>query len=253
MTLPPDLVSCLCVTHNRVPMLTRAIHCFDRQTWPQRELVLLHEDGDTATRDFLAQLAHPLIRSIVVPTLPRLTQGAKRQLTLQAARGRYIATWDDDDWSAPERIAQQITVMRASGRPASVLERWIIHDQLLNQSWLSYARTWEASLVCERAAMPDYDDVQLSEDTRCLDRLLQRQHVVGARLAHTYIYLYHGNNIGSRAHFKRHIFKGSLQLPPAFGQRVARLLASPHAEPPIGADELQAAATAAQQGAPLTP
>ena len=240
MVSSDNLVSCLCITHQRVPMLRRAVGCFLAQTWPERELVVLHEDTDHATRDFVAKLAHPLIRTHVVPASPHITLGGKRRISIDVARGRYVATWDDDDWSAPTRLQQQIEGMRGVGQAVCTLERWIVHDQLLGQSWLSQARTWEASLVAERAVMPRYEDGERGTDRVSMDVLLAAGHVTALRAPHLYIYLYHGGNVGPRAHFKRNVFAQSTPLSPAFSRRVAALLASA-SEPAITPAELAAA------------
>jgi glycosyltransferase involved in cell wall biosynthesis len=234
------LVSCLCITHRRVPMLRRAVECFLAQTWPRRELLVVHEDVDTGTRDFLAQLDHPLIRSQVVPATPHLPLGAKRQISLEAARGRYIATWDDDDWSAPNRLAEQMQVIRESGLPACVMQRWVVYDQVLQQAWLSGPYTWEASLVAERAAMPAYEPHEKGEDLASMKVLIAAGHVSAIRSPHLYIYRYHGGNVGSRIHFKRNVFAHAKPLSSAFARRVAALLSSA-AEPPLALDELRAA------------
>src|SRR5262249_34837851 len=41
--------------------------------------------------------------------------GDKRNYALSLARGYYVAHWDDDDWSAPDRLLDQVTRLGASG------------------------------------------------------------------------------------------------------------------------------------------
>ena len=60
----PPLISCLCVTRNRVAMLRRAVNCFLDQIYSPRELVVLYESDDSATRDYLANLHEAQIRVI---------------------------------------------------------------------------------------------------------------------------------------------------------------------------------------------
>lgn len=59
----------------------QAIDCFESQTWPNKELVMLDEAG---------------------------TVGAKRNRCISLSRGEIIMHWDDDDWSAPGRMADQV-------------------------------------------------------------------------------------------------------------------------------------------------
>ena len=53
---PTPLISCLCVTRARVPLLKRAVACFHAQTYPQKELVLLYEHDDRETAAFIDTL-----------------------------------------------------------------------------------------------------------------------------------------------------------------------------------------------------
>ncbi|MBN9410427.1 MAG: glycosyltransferase family 2 protein [Burkholderiales bacterium] len=241
MTDHAPFISCLCITHRRVPMLRRAVHCFLSQSWQARELLVVHEDVDTDTRDFIAHLAHPQVRTLVVPAQPHVTLGGKRRLSVAAARGEWVATWDDDDWSAPTRLAEEADVLRASGLAAVTLERWIVHDERLGQSWLAQRRPWEASLLGRRDALPPYEDGERGTDRISMAWMAERGMVATLRRPHLYVYLYHGANVGSRVHFKRNIFAQSTPLSAAFSQRIARLLADPRHEAPPSSDELQAA------------
>ena len=40
-----------------------------------------------------------------------------RNICCAEARGEVIIHWDDDDWSAPERIAHQLAFMEKTGKP----------------------------------------------------------------------------------------------------------------------------------------
>jgi glycosyltransferase involved in cell wall biosynthesis len=42
--------------------------------------------------------------------------GAKRNLGCEAARGEIIAHWDDDDYSAPGRLEDQVRRILTSGK-----------------------------------------------------------------------------------------------------------------------------------------
>lgn len=221
-------------------MLRRAVDCFLGQTWPDRELLVIHEDIDTATAEFIASLAHPLIRTQVVPATPHIPLGRKRQMSIEAARGRYIATWDDDDWSGPTRLADQMAVIQGSGARACTLHQWIAYDQLLGQAWLTEPRTWEASLLAERAIVPKFGDGERGEDFFVVKAIVEAGHMAVLNSPHLYVYLYHGANVGSRVHFKRNVFAHAQACSPAFSQRVAQLMAST-GQPPLSAAEVQAA------------
>jgi O-antigen biosynthesis protein len=102
-------VTCLCLTRNRREWLPKAIQCFREQTYPSRELLILADGVDV--RDLVP--ASSQIRLIHIEE--GYTIGQKRNFGTGQARGEVIATWDDDDYSAPYRIEDQIVRLRSSG------------------------------------------------------------------------------------------------------------------------------------------
>jgi glycosyltransferase involved in cell wall biosynthesis len=108
-TLP--LVSCLCVTRNRREWLPKAIACFLAQDYENRELVIVADGEDV---------------SDVVPVDPRIklltlkqgpyTLGAKRNLGCMWLDAEIVAHFDDDDYSAPGRLTDQVTRLLESGK-----------------------------------------------------------------------------------------------------------------------------------------
>lgn len=220
------VVSCLCVTRNRVPKLRRAVTCFLRQSYPRRELVVLYESDDAATHDYLAGLAEPTVRALEIPVSPKQTLGALRNMAIQASLGDYIAQWDDDDWHGPERLTQQMQALRQSGQPACVLTRWLMYDEVTGNAYLSGPRAWEGSLLALRAAITPYADVQKGEDTQVVERLAATAQLVGLDSPQLYIYTYHGSNTWGRAHWRKNLLPQAQVLAPQEQQRILRLLAS---------------------------
>jgi len=105
---PLPLISCIMPTHNRRAFIGLALACFDAQTYPNRELVVI-DDGTDPVGDLLEN--HPNVRYARVST--RLTLGAKRNLACELAQGDLIAHWDDDDWYNPRRLSEQIAPLLA--------------------------------------------------------------------------------------------------------------------------------------------
>lgn len=103
-------VTCLCLTKNRRAWLPQAIRCFQQQTYPRRELLIL-ADGDDV-RD----LVPPDERIRLVHLEEGRTIGEKRNHGIGLAAGAIIAHWDDDDWSAPERLEDQVFRLVESGK-----------------------------------------------------------------------------------------------------------------------------------------
>lgn len=107
------LVSCVMPTFNRSRYLPAAIDCFLKQTYPNKELVIV-DDSNESSRPLLDSswpvryvfIAHRIL-------------GAKRNECCELAKGDIICHFDDDDWSAPDRIKRQVELLEASGKPVT--------------------------------------------------------------------------------------------------------------------------------------
>jgi glycosyltransferase involved in cell wall biosynthesis len=100
---PLPLVSCIMPTYNRRPFIPLSLSCFQAQTYPNRELIVV-DDGTDSVGDLLK--SDPQVRHIRI--VQRLSIGAKRNVACEQAHGTFIAHWDDDDWYAPQRLAAQL-------------------------------------------------------------------------------------------------------------------------------------------------
>ncbi len=208
------MVSCLCVTRGRVPLLRRAVACFQAQTYAARELVLLYESDDLATRDYARGLADPLIRCVEVPAVPRQPLGALRNLAIEASRGECIAQWDDDDWHSPARLAAQVGAMQEHRRPGCVLYRWLLYDGTTRRAYVSGQRPWEGSLVARREAVPPYPALKRLEDTPVVDAMFMQNLLVCLDVPELYVYTYHGANTWDRQHWAEQVLPWGTPLPP---------------------------------------
>jgi len=157
------LVSCIMPTAGRRQWVPRAIGYFLRQDYPNRELVILDDDG--AAED-------------LIPPDPRIrykklhgtrTLGAKRNLCVAESRGDLILHWDDDDWFAPHRISYQVGELLRAGAEICGLSRMLFHEPSSRRTWLYEYRRWLAggSLLYTRDfwSRQPFPDVQNGEDT----------------------------------------------------------------------------------------
>ena len=223
-TSAESLVSCLCVTRNRVPLLRRAVACFLQQSYHPRELVVVFESDDAATRDYLATLNEPAVSKIEIPCLPKQRLGTLRNLALAAAQGRYVAQWDDDDWYAPDRLTAQIGALRQSGRSGCLLPQWIIFDDGTKRAYLSAVRTWEGSMVALRSAVPPYPDLAQGEDTPVIKGLLDAGQLAFVNQPYLYVYVNHGGNTWDRTHFETNLLPHAQPLPPETATKIRQVL-----------------------------
>jgi glycosyltransferase involved in cell wall biosynthesis len=85
--------------------LPKAIQCFLEQTYENRELLIVADGEDV--RDLVPN--DERIRLVHIEEGRRI--GDKRNFGAALARGEIIAHWDDDDWSGPGRLADQVDRM----------------------------------------------------------------------------------------------------------------------------------------------
>lgn len=160
------LVSAIMPTRGRPEFAITAVEQWAMQTYRNRELVIV-DDADAPS--FPREV--PLGEGISYHRLPtRLTVGAKRNVACSRSRGEIICHWDDDDWSAPERIADQVTRLLETGAQVTGYRDMLFHDQQTGREWrylghnqqycvgssLLYLRTfWQAHVFENRNVAED--------------------------------------------------------------------------------------------------
>ena len=101
------MISCICPTRNRQGLIELAVTSFLNQTYKDSELVIL-DDGCPPT----VIPENPRIRYIRLSPVGRLTTGQKRNKCCENACGEVIAHFDDDDWSHPLRLEEQLARLK---------------------------------------------------------------------------------------------------------------------------------------------
>jgi glycosyltransferase involved in cell wall biosynthesis len=203
------LISCLMVTlpvPARLAAFRRSLADYRRQTWPNRELVIVLDQGRAEDRAAIRAAVAASDRGDIRIVEPEgaLTLGALRNVSMGAARGDIVCLWDDDDRYHPERLATQLGALRQSGRLASclseVMQYFPAHRRLYLTNWTATPLGIKpAALICRRTALIPYPetgpDARLGEDLVVLTELKQRDGIHGlAGLPHLYVYVSHGLN-----------------------------------------------------------
>lgn len=199
---PPPLVSCIMPTHNRRAFVELTLQCFQAQTWPSKELVVV-DDGTDPVGDLLE--GRPGVRYARVPC--RMTIGAKRNLACEMAQGEFIAHWDDDDWYSPRRLAEQMAPLMTQQCDATGLVTTHVLEMPSARFWtLSgnlHQRMFMGDVVGGTLLFPKsllrqgfrYPEMNLAEDAALIRQFSQRRKRI-QRVADPglFIYVRHGHN-----------------------------------------------------------
>lgn len=98
-------------TAARATWIRHAIRYYQRQTYPNRELVILSDGPEPL--DLPEAKDDPTIVSYHRPNA-NITLGVKRNRVNGLATGSIIAHWDDDDWYASNRLEVQVDALLAA-------------------------------------------------------------------------------------------------------------------------------------------
>ena len=163
------LISCIMPTYNRREFIARAIGYFLRQDYGPKELIIV-DDGTDSIGDLVPH--DDRIRYIRLNE--RISVGAKRNRACEAARGEFIAHWDDDDWHASHRLHYQIEALQREHADVCGINRLLFYDATDDRAWRyvypAQRRFWlsGSSLCYTRSfwAAHRFADLNVGEDAR---------------------------------------------------------------------------------------
>ncbi|CAH1904115.1 conserved hypothetical protein [Candidatus Nitrotoga sp. HW29] len=194
------LVSCLMVSRGRLLPTRHAIECFRRQTYRQRELVIIDDNPASELTEFLAVMNDALIRHIMLPA-NQGSLGSLRNRALAESRGDMVCQWDDDDLYDARRIAWQVEALQANGAQACFLHRWTLWWPAERRIAVSCERIWEGSMLARRTIVPAYPDQRRGEDSVVTGQIIAGHRVVLMNSPELYCYTIHGGNTFHYQHF----------------------------------------------------
>ena len=214
--LKDTLVSCLMVTlpvPQRLGFVQRSVRAYCRQTYANRELVIVMDAGGQSDKAALVRhissLGRPDIRIVDAPR--KLPLGALRNISVAHAAGTYLCHWDDDDHHHPRRLELQLQSLLASGSQGVCLQEVMLY---FSASRTLYCTNWRAtpvkglpsSLLCRASTeirYPEVFEAKPSEDTAVV---FQLQQIGGFGVleggAHLYVYVCHGGNSWPEDHHR---------------------------------------------------
>lgn len=106
------LVSAIITTHNRLELLKRAIQSVNNQTYPNIELIVVSDNSNDGTNEWLEKNN---IKKILISEQNSKGGNYARNLGIKASNGFFIAFLDDDDYWMKDKIMKQVETIQKSG------------------------------------------------------------------------------------------------------------------------------------------
>lgn len=198
LTVSGAKVSCLMVSRGHRFPAEHAIACYQKQTYPDRELVIVSATPDSEVAALVAAIDDPTIRFI--QTAPA-SLGELRNISVAHATGDLLCQWDDDDLSAPDRIALMAAALGGSEAMACFLGTVTLWWPQQRRLAASGARIWENTMLVRREALPIYPALDLCEDTGVGEMIRAHHRITLLAAPESYAYVYHGDNAWNAGHF----------------------------------------------------
>lgn len=188
-------------------MLDLVIACFRAQTYQNKQLIILYEDHDQTTIEYIKKQTFPDDTKVIeVSSDPKKTLGELRNIAIEQADGEFICQWDDDDWYHVNRLQYQFDALTKAERLGSILRHWLIFDATKNKLYISHARNWEGSILCSKELflLKKYDESSRGEDTAVVEYFCENEYLVSINeITGMYMYVYHGSNTWDFEHFNK--------------------------------------------------
>ena len=197
----PKVTAVMPTTPDRLGMARNAIRCFQRQTWKNKEMVIISE-GPVWLSQQQSQIREVKCR-------PGLSNAAKRNIGDGIAQGDYIIRWDDDDISHPDRISTQMQAVTGTGAIASTLSRrihWLMDKDI---AWI--AEVDGPGLLLYQREGKRYEETITGggSDSQFYGEHYRHLSASIDNWPGLYIRVYHGKNISSRQHILEQMPKGA--------------------------------------------
>lgn len=164
-TPPTHLISCLMVSRGEIFPAAFAIECFQKQSYPNKELVIVSANANGALKAYVDELGDHRIRFFQVPDW---TLGTLRNLSIGLASGDLIATWDDDDLRHPSSLEIQYAALMATNAALLCLLRLILWQPTRKRVAVTQVRPWENSMLAWKYKMPEYPSLPKREDSHMM-------------------------------------------------------------------------------------
>lgn len=119
-------VSLVCPTFNRPQYLPTAVRCFLQQSYENKELIIVDDGDDRMDFSFDSRIRHIHLGN-------RTPTGTKRNIGAEVAFGDIVANLDDDDWSHPYRVEDEVRRLLKTGKAVTGYNASILYDEASGQ------------------------------------------------------------------------------------------------------------------------
>lgn len=145
-TPAPPKISCLLLAQGRSELTGRAVEAYLRQTYAERELVIVAGAPDRRLLDHVHALGRPDVK-LFRPDAPA-SPAEQLKLAVGLASGAVLCRWDEADLHDPRRLEIQYDILKATGAAACRMRSWtawrpaapalgVVHNQPLPSSVLA--------------------------------------------------------------------------------------------------------------------
>jgi glycosyltransferase involved in cell wall biosynthesis len=193
--LRPDrpMVSCLMVTRGDTELLRYAVDSFARQTWRNRELIVVTNSGHGEAIKALL-FARGIEAASIFVVSADLSLGDLRNIGAARAKGQILMPWDDDDLSDPQRIETCVAVLMRTGAAAAFLSRLLLWWPERECAAITYRRYWEGSMAVWREHARVTPALPYGEDTPVMEAIIGAHPIASIDAPLLYVYVVSGAN-----------------------------------------------------------
>ncbi len=185
------LVSCVMISKNNAKIVQHAVNAFHRQTYPNKELIIVYQHGISASVSWLRSLESETISVFGLPTSTIL--GACRNFANTVAKGDFIMGWDDDDYYHQDRITKTLAMMY--DKSSAVMSRRNVAG-FLKSGIIARGqdRPWEGSIIFKKSITnyTHYSEKDKGEDS---DFVMMLPDYKLVKTGYLYLYNYHGGQV----------------------------------------------------------
>lgn len=218
MNVSYPLVTCMTLSRApRLAYLAEAIHDFDQQTWPQKELLIVLDDVQYY-QSVLNLIKGSDADISVINCEHGITVGGLRNVVIDNARGEYICQWDDDDRYSKDRLQMQTEAVLNSSVSACFLFQQLHYfestRELFCTDWrlfdgregvpVPYA--WIPGTVLFRLGStryPEEGEYCIRGEDTAFAMALKREGAIGIEVPpETYLRVFHGRNSWDLEHHR---------------------------------------------------